>query len=194
MNLADRSECIPDPPQDPDLLALLHTIDDISEMKPLFRIPVSRILVENIPFMKSAFSGVIEWHIHHKYYDEMGEKSDTVSSHFCLPNLFTDIIYRYLQEYYSASSVIRTSIIRILDYPNKPDGRLRHCKTCLRMRHLCRFSLFALFARLRTDRACEFYQGHDDAKTQEKGFKYKVSIVKQLKNSSVAITAERYGL
>ena len=60
----------------------------------------------------------------------------------------------------------------------------------------CRFSLFALFARLRTDRACEFYQGYDDAKTQEKGFKYKVSIedVKQLKNSSVAITAERYGL
>ena len=52
----------------------------------------------------------------------------------------------------------------------------------------------ALFARLRTDRACEFYQGYDDAKTQEKGFKYKVSIVKQLKNSSVAITAERYGL
>ena len=40
---------------------------------------------------------------------------------------------------YSASSVIRTSIIRILDYPNKPDGRLRHCKTCLRMRNLPTF-------------------------------------------------------
>ena len=38
--------------------------------------------------------------------------------------------------------------------------------------------LFALFARLRTDRVCEFYRGYDEAKTQEKGFKYKVGIVK----------------
>ena len=37
---------------------------------------------------------------------------------------------------YSASSVIQTSIIWILDYPNKPEGRSRHCKTCLRMRNL----------------------------------------------------------
>ena len=37
---------------------------------------------------------------------------------------------------YSASSVIQTSIIRILDYPNKPEGRLRNFKMCLRMRNL----------------------------------------------------------
>ena len=55
---------------------------------------------------------------------------------------------------YSASSVIRTSIIRILDYPNKPDGRLRHCKTCLRMRILPTVVGVADFCSVRSSRDC----------------------------------------
>ena len=50
---------------------------------------------------------------------------------------------------HSASSVIQTSIIQILDYPNKPDGRLRHCKTCLRMRNLTTVMGVANFRSLR---------------------------------------------
>ena len=60
------------------------------------------------------------------------------------------------------------------------------------------FSLCALFARPRTDRGCEFYPGYDEVKTQKRKalsiINDKVSIVKQLKNSSAAIIAERYGL
>ena len=99
--------------------------------------------------------------------------------------------------YYSASSVIRTSIIRILDYPNKPDGQLRHCKTCLRMRNLPTVVGVADFCSVRSSRDCgpiapvSFIK---DMTKPKRSRKYKVSIVKQLKNSSIAITAERYGL
>ena len=56
---------------------------------------------------------------------------------------------------YSASWVIRTSIIRILDYPNKPDGQLRHCKTCLRMRNLLTAVGVADFRSVRSLRDCK---------------------------------------
>ena len=46
-----------------------------------------------------------------------------------------------------------------LDYPdprlpNKPDGRLRHCKTCLRMRNLPTFVGVADFRSLRSSLDC----------------------------------------
>ena len=31
--------------------------------------------------MKSAFADVVDWHIQHEYYEEMGETSDVVSEH-----------------------------------------------------------------------------------------------------------------
>ena len=37
-----------------------------------------RILVKHIPFMKVAFADVVEWHIHHEFYEEMGKKSNVV--------------------------------------------------------------------------------------------------------------------
>ena len=81
-NFANHSDSVPDPPNDPDLLSLLPNDNDISVMKHLFEIHVSRIVVEHIPFMKSAFGDIVEWHIQHKYYEEMGKKSDTVSFTF----------------------------------------------------------------------------------------------------------------
>ena len=44
------------------------------------------------------------------------------------------------------------------------------------------------------DRGCEFYQGYDEKIMALSKINDKVSIVKQLKSSSVAIIAERYGL
>ena len=79
------------------------------------------------------------------------------------------------------------------------EPRLRHCKTCLRMRNLPTFVGVADFHSLRSSRDCgpiapvSFIKDMT-RQNAKKGFKYKVSIVKQLKNSSVAITAERYGL
>ena len=104
---------------------------------------------------------------------------------------------------YSAFSVIRTSIIRILDYPNKPDRRLRHCKTCLRMRNLPTVVGVANFCSVRSSRdggpiaAVSFTEYMTRSKRKRKALSIindKVSIVKQFKNSSVAIIAERYGL
>ena len=70
---------LPDPPNAPDLWLLLPDNDDVSVMKRLFQIHVSHIIVEHIPFMKSAFGDIVEWHIQHKYYTEMGKKSEIVS-------------------------------------------------------------------------------------------------------------------
>lgn len=81
INLSDKSDVLPDPPTNPNLLSLLPNSDDISEMKRLFGIHVSRIMVENFSFMKTGFVDAVEWHIQHKFYDEMSEKSDTVSLH-----------------------------------------------------------------------------------------------------------------
>ena len=42
----------------------------------------------------------------------------------------------------------------ILDYPNKPDGRLRLCKTCPRMRNLTTVLGVADFRSVRSSRGC----------------------------------------
>ena len=108
-----------------------------------------------------------------------------------------------IQGSYSTSSVIRTSIIQILDYPNKPDGQLRRCKTCLRMRNLTTVVGVANFRSVRSSRDCgpiaavNFTEDVMKSKRKRKALSIindKVSIVKQLKNSFVAIIVERYGL
>ena len=93
VNLANWSDSVPDPPTAPDLLSLLPNNDDISEMKHLFEIHVSRIIVEHIPFMKSAFGGIVQWPIYQKYYKEMGKKSDTVSFASLVCWFFNNIFY-----------------------------------------------------------------------------------------------------
>ena len=101
---------------------------------------------------------------------------------------------------YSACSVIRTSIIRIVDYPNKLDSRSHHCKTCLRMRNFPTVMGVADFRSGHSSRDCAAVSFTEDmmkSKRKRKALSIindKVSIVKQLKNSSVAIVAEHYGL
>ena len=91
VNLTDRSDTVPDPPSSPNLLSLLPDKEDISEMKHLFEIHVSRIIVENISFMKS-FGDAELFHIKHKHYKEMGTKSDVVS--FYVYSLIIIVNYR----------------------------------------------------------------------------------------------------
>ena len=80
INLTNVSDSPPLPSNDPDLLSLLPSSNDITTIQHLFEIHVARIVIEHIPFMKSAFSDVVDWHIHHEYYEEMETKSDIVSS------------------------------------------------------------------------------------------------------------------
>lgn len=61
-------------------LALLPSTDDDKALRRLFAIHISRILSMHIPFFKTAFDDVVEWHIEHDYSDQMCTKSVVVSS------------------------------------------------------------------------------------------------------------------
>ena len=59
-------------------LALLPSEGDDTILTRLFETHVSRILCTHMPFFKFTFDDVVEWHIHHQYYDQMSAKSEVV--------------------------------------------------------------------------------------------------------------------
>ena len=61
-------------------LALLPSKDDDRALTQLFGIHVSRILCTHMPFFKFAFEDIVDWHVHHQYYDQMSAKSEVVSA------------------------------------------------------------------------------------------------------------------
>ena len=60
------------------VVSLLPSADDDAILRHLFVTQVSRILCTHIPFFKSTFGDVIEWHIEHRYYSAMSTKSHVV--------------------------------------------------------------------------------------------------------------------
>ena len=60
-------------------LTLLPSADDDRSLRDLFVTHVSRILCTHMPFFKFGFEDVVQWHIHHQYYDQMSAKSQVVS-------------------------------------------------------------------------------------------------------------------
>ena len=71
----------------------------------------------------------------------------------------------------SPSSVIRTSIIQIFDYPNEPNVRVCACENYLLSWEWPVFALCAL--RMTADRSrLGILSRYDEVKMQEKGFKY----------------------
>lgn len=67
-------------------LALLPSDDDDKAMRCLFATHISRILSTHIPFFKTAFNDVVDWHIEHEYSNQMCAKSVVVSS--CIFSLY----------------------------------------------------------------------------------------------------------
>lgn len=61
---------------------LLPSLEDEESLRKNFKVIVSRILYDNIHFIKYTFDGVVNWHIKHCYYNEMSKKSVTVSPYF----------------------------------------------------------------------------------------------------------------
>ena len=59
-------------------VSLLPSADDDAILRHLFVTHVSRILCTHIPFFKSTFGDVVEWHIEHSYYSAMSTKSHVV--------------------------------------------------------------------------------------------------------------------
>ena len=60
-------------------LEMLPSSVDNAALSKNISILVSRVLVDNLPFFKEAFSDVVMWHIEHKHSDEMCRKSEVVS-------------------------------------------------------------------------------------------------------------------
>ena len=58
---------------------LLPSEEDNFYLRSKFRIMVSRILVQHLPFLKLTFGDVVEWHVKHRYSAEMSAKSVVIS-------------------------------------------------------------------------------------------------------------------
>ena len=59
-------------------LSLLPSADDDRLLRQDFMVLISRILVTHLPFFKWTADDAVEWHIRHKFYEEMSSKSVVV--------------------------------------------------------------------------------------------------------------------
>lgn len=58
--------------------SLLPSREDDKALRELFIIHVSRVLATHMEFFKFSFDGIIQWHLKHKYNEEMARKSTVV--------------------------------------------------------------------------------------------------------------------
>lgn len=56
-----------------------HTSEDILTLKDRMVVLVSRILVKHVPHFTKYYRDVVQWHIKHKYSEQMKVKNETVS-------------------------------------------------------------------------------------------------------------------
>ena len=73
-------------------LSLLPSADDDRLLRQDFMVLISRILVTHLPFFKWTADDAVEWHIRHKFYEEMSSKSVVVCG-YCLDLTGNDLIY-----------------------------------------------------------------------------------------------------
>ena len=59
--------------------SLLPSISDDQVIRRNMSTLIGRIIVSQMDFFKTSFSDVVDWHITHKYYAEMSQRSETVS-------------------------------------------------------------------------------------------------------------------
>ena len=64
--------------------SLLPSVSDDQVIKRNMTTLVSRIIVSHMHFFNTSFADVVDWHITHKYYAEMSQKSKVVSYTFIL--------------------------------------------------------------------------------------------------------------
>ena len=58
---------------------VLPTKKDDEIIRDYFTVLVARILCTEITYFKSSYADVVDWHIEHKFSDEMSHKSEVVS-------------------------------------------------------------------------------------------------------------------
>ena len=59
--------------------SLLPSLSDDQVIRRNMSTLVGRIIVSHMDSFKTSFSDVVDWHINHKYYAEMSQRSETVS-------------------------------------------------------------------------------------------------------------------
>ena len=59
--------------------SLLPSAEDDRTLEQHFVTHISRILCSHMPFFKFSFDDTVEWHIKHKYYEQMSSRSVVVS-------------------------------------------------------------------------------------------------------------------
>ena len=60
-------------------LSLLPSVHDDEALRHNFSIIISRILATHLETFKFSFGDIVQWHIPHKYAEEMSKKSEVVS-------------------------------------------------------------------------------------------------------------------
>ena len=91
-NLSDSPPSTTCPPIDELCQKLLPSKNDTEALNTNFATHVARILINNLPAMKFAFDDVVDWHIIHQYYAEMGKKSEVVRKRTIILNVICIII------------------------------------------------------------------------------------------------------
>lgn len=61
-------------------LSLLPTLEDDMNVRNNICTLIARALFENMKFFTMTFDGVVNWHIKHKWHEEMSKKSVVVSA------------------------------------------------------------------------------------------------------------------
>ena len=146
--------------------------------------------------------GILENHI-----NGLAKSQNTHHYNFTNPSFYIHTkFWSYMYNPFPPAKIFQVQCIlgypnldyRILDYPNEPNGRLRHaCATYLLLWEWPFFALCSLPGDCGPIAAVSFTEAKTKSKRKRKALsiiKDKVSIVKQLKSSSVAIIAEPYGL
>ena len=90
---------VPTLAQDPEQVAvsLLPTPEDDEAIRNNMCTLISRIMYENMDFVRLTFGGVVDWHITHDFYKEMSRKSVVVSVFVVY---HTPTKYPYPKKYY----------------------------------------------------------------------------------------------
>ena len=80
VDISQLSDEVPHYPLHIDVYSILPSPLDDNTLSSNIATLVSRVLCKHMKFFNVSFDDVVQWHIHHKYYKEMSQKSQVVRS------------------------------------------------------------------------------------------------------------------
>eukprot|EP00731_Ephydatia_muelleri_P006937 Em0003g1185a len=86
VDISQLSDEVPHYPLHIDVYSILPSPLDDNTLSSNIATLVSRVLCKHMKFFNVSFDDVVQWHIHHKYYKEMSQKSQVVPLGIILKN------------------------------------------------------------------------------------------------------------